>query len=159
MSKPVDHQLDPHGEAQLRRALAPLKNALSAELAPPPSPLLTARANVRRLKREAESARQRPRFWFVPPVAVSSVLAFCIWAGWWVALPTAAPLASQPFLALPGVDQSSLQDARQVVRTTMPAMAFANAMPLAPEQAAELVKVDVLVSPRGDPLAVRFVND
>ena len=136
------------------------------------SRLLTAAAEQRTLKALGASAvaaettaRAAPRawwrrVWFAPALAGS--LAFVIGVALLSMQPVAiAPAAAAPaqFIALTSMDAIAAESDPQIVPAQMPRAALAGfGLPVDPARADQLVQTELLMSPRGVVLAVRFVE-
>ena len=116
--------------------------------------------------RAVRRPRTRPRFWWMPPVALAATIAI---ASWMVRAPAPAtrsgisvettPADAGPFLALKPLDRIALEPGTTVVRTEFPRALLADwGLPVAPDRAAEPVRAEMLYSADGEPLAVRILN-
>jgi len=112
-------------------------------------------------------ARQRPRLWWMPPLALAATIAI---ASWIVRGPVAdnqglvslAPTtidSDPPFLALRPLANIAKEKGAHVVSTEFPRAQLADwGLPVSPERAGEPVRAEMLYSASGEPLAVRLLN-
>ena len=150
MTEPVD------------RALAALRAELAGTHAPAPveSALL---AQFRRTHRRS----RRPRFWWMPPIALAATIALATWMLRGSRAPdpvvierTPIPADAGPFLALRPMDRMTLEPGTTTVVTTeFPRALLADwGLPVSPERAGEPVRAEMLYSAEGEPLAVRLIQ-
>ena len=111
----------------------------------------------------AQRAAARPwwrRLWVAPALAGS--LAFVIGLAFLSMQPAAiAPAAAAPaqFIALTSMETIAAETAPQIVAAQMPRAALAGfGLPVDPARADQPVQTELLMSPRGVVLAVRFVE-
>jgi hypothetical protein len=108
----------------------------------------------------------RPRFWWMPPLALAAVVAIASWI-------VRAPLAPShdgisvettaadagPFLALRPLERIALEPGTRIVSTEFPRALLADwGLPVAPDRAGEPVRAEMLYSADGEPLAVRLLQ-
>jgi len=109
---------------------------------------------------------QRPRLWWMPPLALAATIALVTWMirG---PLPKDQPIVALnpidadagPFLALKPLDRIALEPGATVVTTQFPRALLAEwGLPVAPDRAGEPVRAEMLYSADGEPLAVRLLN-
>ena len=160
-----DTDLDPGQETLLDLKL----DALRAELAAVHAPDALEAALATQFRR-ARPASQRPRLWWMPPLALAATIALASWIlrgplpeG--DALVTMAPQRSldgdvdAPFVALRPLDRIAREDGAHIVTTEFPRALLADwGLPVAPDRADEPVRAQMLYSARGEPLAVRLLN-
>ncbi len=150
--------------SRLEDRLGELRLAVRALEAPPSMEAGLREAFRRRARRDA-----RPRFWWMPPLALCATVAMVSWilrGPTEAALPEAAPAVAAPaldeagpFLALRPLDRIALEPAATVVRTEFPRAYLAQlGLPVAPERAGEPVRAELLYSSEGEPLAVRLID-
>jgi hypothetical protein len=119
-------------------------------------------AHFRALPRGAS----RPRFWWMPPLALAAVVAI---ASWIVRAPLApahegisietTPADAGPFLALRPLERIALEPGTRIVSTEFPRALLADwGLPVAPDRAGEPVRAEMLYSADGEPLAVRLLQ-
>ena len=152
-----DESHDPFLDAQLARA----RHGLALETAPDAlEAALLARFRAQR-KRHA-----RPRFWWMPPVALAATIAL---VSWMVRGPVMTPhdgiavettsADAGPFLALKPLERIALEPGTRLVPTEFPRALLADwGLPVAPERAGEPVRAEMLYSADGEPLAVRLLQ-
>lgn len=144
-------------------------DALRADLAGLHAPASVETSLVRAF-RKARPTSQRPRLWWMPPLALAATIALASWVlrgpvpdgdG----LVTISPLrsldgdADAPFVALRPLDRIAKEDGARVVTTEFPRALLADwGLPVAPDRAGEPVRAQMLYSARGEPLAVRLLN-
>jgi hypothetical protein len=152
-------------EARVAEHLDRLKDALGGVHAPASieGPLLR---EFRARKVRAERAA-RPRLWWMPPLALAATVGL---VSWMVRGPAPLPASDPgptftletddgPFLALKPVERIRLEPAATVVTTQFPRALLAQwGLPVAPEQAGEPVRAEMLYSPEGEALAIRLLN-
>ena len=116
--------------------------------------------------RELPRAVARPRFWWMPPLALAAVVAI---ASWIVRAPLApvhegisietSPADAGPFLALRPLERIALEPGTRIVSTEFPRALLADwGLPVAPDRAGEPVHAEMLYSADGEPLAVRLLQ-
>ena len=137
--------------------LAELRSALQS--VKPPDALGDALAARFRSQHPA----QRPRLWWMPPLALAATLALATWMVRGPHSPAAAPEAivadAGPFLALKPLERIALEPSTRVVTTEFPRALLADwGLPVAPDRAGEPVRAEMLYSADGEALAVRLVN-
>jgi hypothetical protein len=163
--KTEDSVLDPGQETLLDLKL----DALRTELADIQAPAAL-EAGLRAHFRKTRPASQRPRLWWMPPLALAATIAMATWIlrgpvpegdG---LVTVAAPLsldggADTPFVALRPLDRIAKEDGARIVTTEFPRALLADwGLPVAPDRAGEPVRAQMLYSARGEPLAVRLLN-
>lgn len=152
-------------DARLTDRLEALKGALGEVHAP--GPLEASLVDAFR----AQAARRRadrPRLWWMPPLAMVATVAV---VGWLVRHPAVQPAQEPaleytesagdpgPFLALKPLERIALEPQATVVETEFPRAVLAQwGLPVAPERAGEPVRAEMLYSAGGEPLALRILN-
>jgi hypothetical protein len=164
---------NPRRDAALAPWLAAARANLRTRRAPEwvESRLLMAAAEQRTLQAlgatvpAAESARVSPRpwwrrAWIAPALAGSAAFVVGIAALTMQPVAIAPAVASPaPFIALTSMDAIEAETAPQIVAAQMPRAALAGfGLPVDPARADQPVQTEVLMSPRGVVLAVRFVE-
>ena len=113
------------------------------------------------------TGKQRPRLWWMPPLALAATIALASWIvrgpvpanEGIVSLAPATIDSDPPFLALRPLDRISKESGARVVATEFPRALLADwGLPVSPERAAEPVRAEMLYSASGEPLAVRLLN-
>jgi hypothetical protein len=144
-------------------------DALRAEMAGVHAPDSLEASLVTRF-RKTRPQTQRPRLWWMPPLALAATIALASWIlrgplpeG--DALVTMAPQRSldgdgdAPFVALRPLDRIAKEDGARIVTTEFPRALLADwGLPVAPDRAGEPVRAQMLYSARGEPLAVRLLD-
>ena len=131
------------------------------EVHPPPA---IEGALVARLRREHPP--QRPRLWWMPPLALAATLAL---VSWMIRGPAPSPVAPEaplaavedpgPFLALRPLERIALEPGTTVVATEFPRALLADwGLPVSPDRAGEPVRAEMLYSATGEALAVRLIH-
>ena len=154
--------MNPLAEAYLDSRLDELRAALARTQAPGRiEPDLVARFRAQRAR------ARRPRWWWMPPLALAATLALVSWMVR-APLPEApAPVETilagdadpGPFLALRPLERIALEPGATVVATEFPRALLANwGLPVSPERAGEPVRAEMLYSPQGEVLAVRLID-
>lgn len=116
--------------------------------------------------RERPQGVPRPRFWWMPPLALATVVAI---ASWIVRAPLSpahqgisiemTPADAGPFLALRPLERIALEPGTRIVSTEFPRALLADwGLPVAPDRAGEPVRAEMLYSADGEPLAVRLLQ-
>ena len=160
-----DSVLDPGQETLLDLKL----DALRVELAGMHAPDALEAALTKHF-RKARPRAERPRLWWMPPLALAATIALASWVlrgplpeG--DALVTMAPQRSldgdvdTPFVALRPLARIAQEDGARIVTTEFPRALLADwGLPVAPDRAGEPVRAQMLYSARGEPLAVRLLN-
>ncbi|HEY2629318.1 MAG TPA: hypothetical protein VGI57_09325, partial [Usitatibacter sp.] len=110
---------------------------------------------------------QRPRLWWMPPLALAATIALASWVvrgpvtdnqGLVSLVPTTID-SDPPFLALRPLDNIAKEKGARVVSTEFPRALLADwGLPISPERAGESVRAEMLYSASGEPLAVRLLN-
>ena len=108
----------------------------------------------------------RPRFWWMPPVALAATIAIVSWMVRGPATPShdgitveTTPADAGPFLALKPLERIALEPGTRLVSTQFPRALLADwGLPVAPERAGEPVRAEMLYSADGEPLAVRLIQ-
>ncbi|HLX24575.1 MAG TPA: hypothetical protein VKR38_14605 [Usitatibacter sp.] len=113
------------------------------------------------------SRPQRPRLWWMPPLALAATIALASWIvrgpvpaneGIVSLAPTTID-SDPPFLALRPLASISKETGARVVSSEFPRAMLADwGLPVSPERAGEPVRAEMLYSARGEPLAVRLLN-
>lgn len=162
---PDESKLEPGQETLLDLRLDELKRGLAGHGAP----AAMESALVARF-RETRPAASRPRFWWMPPIALAATIAVTSWmirgpvppSGQLVALaPPTSTLEGDPgpFLALQPLDRIAAEPGKRVVATEFPRALLADwGLPVSPDRAGEPVRAEMLYSADGEPLAVRILN-
>jgi len=123
-------------------------------------------ATLARHFRALRTRAPRPRFWWMPPLALAATLALVSWMVRGPAMPShegitveTTPADAGPFLALKPLERIALEPGTRLVSTQFPRALLADwGLPVAPERAGEPVRAEMLYSADGEPLAVRLVN-
>ena len=150
--------LEPGQETLLDLKLDDLRHALASERAPDQE------AALLRAFRGHGSSVERPRLWWLPPLALVATLAVVSWIVRHPGAPSPAQGAAAqrddtPFLALRPLDRIALEPRTTVVETEFPRALLADwGLPVAPDRAGEPVRAEMLYSADGEPLAVRLLN-
>ena len=160
-----DSILEPGQDTLLDLKLDELKRELSEHGAP----AAMQAALVARF-RQTKPTTTRPRFWWMPPIALAATIAVTSWmirgpvppSGQLVALaPPTSTLEGDPgpFLALQPLDRIAAEPGKRVVATEFPRALLADwGLPVSPDRAGEPVRAEMLYSADGEPLAVRILN-
>ena len=119
-------------------------------------------ASFRTLRKE----RARPRFWWMPPIALAATIALASWMVRGPVMPAhdgitveTTPADAGPFLALKPLERIALEPGTRLVATEFPRALLADwGLPVAPERAGEPVRAEMLYSADGEPLAVRLIQ-
>lgn len=163
--KPEDRVLDPGQETLLDLKL----DSLRAELAGVQAPA-SIEARLAARFRKTRPVSQRPRLWWMPPLALAATIAMASWilrgpvpegdALVTVAAPHSLDGAGDtPFVALRPLDRIAQEEGARIVTTEFPRALLADwGLPVAPDRAGEPVRAQMLYSARGEPLAVRLLN-
>jgi hypothetical protein len=143
------------------RALAMLR----AELADTHPPAAIEQALAAKFRRTHRS--ERPRLWWMPPLALAATIALATWMIRASHTP-ADPIVIErtpvhdagPFLALRPMERMSLEPGTTTMVTTeFPRALLADwGLPVSPERAGEPVRAEMLYSADGEPIAVRLVQ-
>jgi hypothetical protein len=161
--KTQDSILDPGQETLLALKLDEVRNELAAVRAP----AALEAALVARF-RATRPAVNRPRLWWMPPLALAATIAIVSWmirgpvpAGDDIVV-LAEPAGERdagPFLALRPLERIAKESGTTVVTTEFPRALLASwGLPVSPDRAAEPVRAETLYSAEGEPLAVRLLN-
>jgi hypothetical protein len=130
----------------------------------------SALAEVRRARpHTTQASRAAPRlrrWWPVLAGAAMACLALAIAVPLWTSAPVSAPTTGTeaaatetPFIALAALDTIEAEPGTRIVPARLPRTALADfGLPIDPSRADVPVKADLLMSPRGVVLAVRFVE-
>jgi hypothetical protein len=157
--------LEPGQDTLLDLKLDELKRGLSEHGAP----AAMEAALVTRF-RKSKPATERPRFWWMPPIALAATIAVTSWmirgpmptSGQLVALaPPTSTLEGDPgpFLALQPLERIAAEPGKHVVTTEFPRALLADwGLPVSPDRVGEPVRAEMLYSADGEPLAVRILN-
>jgi hypothetical protein len=118
--------------------------------------------------RQQRRAVERPKLWWMPPLALAATIALVSWtirmplAPIEVTAEAAAPAGESdpgPFLALKPLERIALEPGTTVVATEFPRALLADwGLPVSPDRAGEPVRAEMLYSADGEPLAVRLIN-
>ena len=162
MNTPNTPDLLPAEEILLDSRLDDLKRDLVTMKAP----AAIEDALVAKFRRRHRS--DRPRLWWIPPLALAATVAI---VSWMVRGPLPVAHESQPaettatdgdpgpFLALRPLDRIALEPSTTVVATEFPRALLADwGLPVSPDRAGEPVRAEMLYSADGEPLAVRLIN-
>ena len=161
MNTTDDTTLLPAEEILLDQRLDEARRGLAAITAP-----AELESTLVRRFREHSRKSNRPRLWWVPPLALAATFAL---VSWMVRAPlaplvpiAAAPAAvddTTPFLALKPLERIALEPTTTLVTTEFPRALLADwGLPVPPERAGEPVRAEMLYSREGEPLAVRLLN-
>jgi len=162
---PNPPNLEPGQETLLELQLDELKRGLAEHAAP----AAMEAALVARFRR-TKPASPRPRFWWMPPIALAATIAVTSWmirgpvphSQELLALaPPTSTLEGDPgpFLALQPLDRIAAERGKRVVATEFPRALLADwGLPVSPDRAGEPVRAEMLYSADGEPLAVRILN-
>jgi hypothetical protein len=142
-------------------------DALRSELATIEAPASLEGALAARF-RNTRPASARPRFWWMPPLALAATIALVSWIirgpvpeGDDIVVLASPAVQSDagPFLALRPLDRIA-REANTTVRTSeFPRALLADwGLPVAPDRAGEPVRAETLYSASGEPLAVRILD-
>ena len=111
--------------------------------------------------------QRRPRFWWMPPIALAATIALASWIvrgpvtdnqGLVSLAPTMID-SDPPFLALRPLANIAGEKGAHVVTTEFPRALLADwGLPVPPERAGEPVRAEMLYSASGEPLAVRLLD-
>ena len=107
----------------------------------------------------------RPRFWWMPPLALAAVVALASWIVRAPLVPThdgisveTSPADAGPFLALRPLERIALEPGTRIVSSEFPRAMLADwGLPVPPDRAGEPVRAETLYSANGEPLAVRLL--
>ena len=165
MSTNEPTNLEPGQETLLDLKLDELKRELAGEQAP----AAMEAALVARF-RKVKPATSRPRFWWMPPIALAATIAATSWVIRGPVAPSQQLVALAepttmlegdpgPFLALQPLDRIANERATRVVTTEFPRALLADwGLPVSPDRAGEPVRAEMLYSADGEALAVRILN-
>jgi hypothetical protein len=162
--KTHDSILEPGQETLIALKLDEVRNELAAVHAPD---VLEA-ALVARF-RTTRTATNRPRLWWMPPLALAATIAIVSWmirgpvpAGDDIVVLAGSAIERDagPFLALRPLERIAKESGTTtVVATEFPRALLASwGLPVSPDRAAEPVRAEMLYSAEGEPLAVRLLN-
>lgn len=156
-------------DARLTERLATLKTALASVEAP--ARLEAGLVDAFRARQRQPRRDDRPRLWWMPPLAMMATAATVSVVSWMVRTPAVLPVtlpepanafAAQdagPFLALKPLERIALEPQATVVATEFPRSLLAQwGLPVSPERAGEPVRAEMLYSAEGEALAVRLLN-
>ena len=140
--------------------LAELRHAMQSVAAPPALEAALA-ARYRR-----EHRQQRPRLWWMPPLALLATAAV---VSWMIRAPQPpmhaaaqainVDAADAPFLALKPLDRIALEPGTTLVASEFPRALLADwGLPVSPDRAGEPVRAETLYSADGEALAIRLVH-
>jgi hypothetical protein len=144
-------------------------DALKAGIAALSTPESIDQALVARFRdeRARRSRMNRPRLWWMPPLALAATVALM---SWMVRVPVAlVPAAvapaeyteaqAGPFIALRPLERIALEPQATLVTTEFPRALLSQwGLPVSPERAGEPVRAEMLYSSDGEALAVRLLN-
>jgi hypothetical protein len=160
--KPQESTLEPGQETLLALRLDEVRNELARITAP--DAMEAALAARFRATRPAN----RPRLWWMPPLALAATIAIVSWmirgpvpAGDDIVVlaGAAAERDAGPFLALRPLERIAKESGTTVVATEFPRALLASwGLPVSPDRAAEPVRAEMLYSAQGEPLAVRLLD-
>ena len=162
---PDESKLEPGQATLLDLRLDELKRGLAGHGAP----AAMESALVARF-RETRPAASRPRFWWMPPIALAATIAVTSWLirgpvprsqDLLALAPPTSTLEGDPgpFLALQPLDRIAAEPGKRVVATEFPRALLADwGLPVSPDRAGEPVRAEMLYSADGEPLAVRILN-
>ena len=140
--------------------------ALRAEMAGVHAPPAIENALAAKFRR-THKQETRPRFWWMPPLALAATIALATWMIRGVHSPdpivieqTPARADPGPFLALRPMERIALEPgSTTVVTTEFPRALLADwGLPVSPERAGEPVRAEMLYSAQGEPIAVRLIQ-
>jgi hypothetical protein len=161
--KTHDSILEPGQETLLALKLDEVRNALAAVHAPD-----ALEAALLARFRTTRTAANRPRLWWMPPLALAATIAIVSWMirGPVPDDPAIVSLAANsidgdpgPFLALRPLERIAAEPGTTVVTTEFPRALLADwGLPVAPDRAGEPVRAQMLYSSDGEALAVRLLN-
>lgn len=161
--------LEPGQETLLDLKLDELRRGLAEVHAPD----ATEAALRKRFRKTQPAAVSRPRFWWMPPLALAATIAITSWMirgpmqGADASLVSLAPPTTTiegdrdpgPFLALQPLGRIAAEPSTRVVTTEFPRALLADwGLPVSPDRAGEPVRAEMLYSADGEPLAVRILN-
>ena len=156
-----DSTLEPGQETLIALKLDEVRNELARIVAPDAMEA----ALIARFR--ATRTANRPRLWWMPPLALAATIAIVSWmirgpvpAGDDIVV-LAGPAIERdaPFLALRPLERIAKESGTTVVATEFPrALLAAWGLPVSPDRAAEPVRAEMLYSAEGEPLAVRLLN-
>jgi hypothetical protein len=136
---------------------------LKRELGTLSAPDALERTLVARFK--ATRRPERPRLWWMPPLALAATIAM---VSWMIRAPLPQPVVAAgaaaeadagPFLALRPLERIALEPGTTVVTTEFPRALLADwGLPVSPDRAGEPVRAEMLYSADGEPIAVRLLN-
>jgi hypothetical protein len=141
--------------------------ALRGELHDLHAPAGLESALVARFRRQHHGTAPRPRFWWMPPLALAASIALATWMIRASHAPEpiivenyrAAAQDNEPFLALRPMERVALEPGARVVTTEFPRALLADwGMPVSPERAGEPVRAEMIYSADGEPVAVRLIQ-
>jgi hypothetical protein len=158
-------KLEPGQETLLDLKLDELRRGL-ADTRAPDAMEATLVKRFRRTTPSAAGTANRPRLWWMPPLALAATIAM---VSWMIrgplpdsqAIVTLAPVEADggPFLALRPLDRIALGPGTTIVTTEFPRALLADwGLPVSPDRAGEPVRAEMLYSADGEPLAVRLLN-
>jgi hypothetical protein len=161
--KTHDSMLEPEQDTLLDLRL----DALRDELATIAAPASMETALLQRF-RATRPAANRPRFWWMPPLALAAAIAVVSWVirgpvpgddGIVVLAGSARERDAGPFLALRPLERIAGESGTTVVSAEFPRALLADwGLPVSPDRAGEPVRAEMLYSANGEPLAVRILN-
>lgn len=141
--------------------LTALRTALSERQAPPKVGVALAAAFA--AQRQPAWRMQLVQWWAPSGALIASVVmsAWMLFAPAPAAMMRGAPIVpSGPFIALSPLERIALEPNPRVIETTVPKMMLASlGVPVAPENAGETLRAEMLVSAAGQPLALRISTD
>ena len=111
---------------------------------------------------KATRSPERPRLWWMPPLALAATIAMVSWV---IRAPLPQPVVAAaeadagPFLALRPLERIALEPGTTMVTTEFPRALLADwGLPVSPDRAGEPVRAEMLYSADGEPIAVRLLN-
>jgi hypothetical protein len=159
----ADSPLEPGQGTLLDLKLDELRNELATLSAP-----AAIEGELAKRFRKTRPAASRPRLWWIPPLALAATIAMVSWmirgpvpeGEAIVALAgTTIEGDAGPFLALGPLERIARETGTTVVTSEFPRALLADwGLPVSPDRAGEPVRVEMLYSADGEPLAVRLLN-
>jgi hypothetical protein len=159
---PTETPLTPGQETLLELRLDALRN----ELASIAAPASLEAALVAKFRATSPSV-QRPRLWWMPPLALAATIAMTSWIirgpvpgnQGLVTLAAQTIDSDPPFIALRPLDRIAKERGARIVASEFPRAMLADwGLPVSPDRAGEPVRAEMMYSADGEPLAVRLLN-